>query len=206
VVGIGAYSDSLRFRREVAADLGVPRQLVSGYVGGEHGAYLIPLWSSVRVYGLDDGEVQEAVARMRSPGDYAAFLQSVTTARESIKHLLTTDTPAAFEAIEQMPPDVRVLLRPELTHLSGAKTVLATANVTVDMIRQILEGREMSVAGQAVLEGDGVYGIRGVLGVPLIVSNQGIVRILTPPLWQEEARALHEAAAAIRQKIERWTA
>jgi malate dehydrogenase len=40
VVGIGAYSDSLRFRREVAAELGVPRQLVSGFVAGEHGTYL----------------------------------------------------------------------------------------------------------------------------------------------------------------------
>ena len=63
----------------------------------------------------------------------------------------------------------------------------------------------MSVAGQVMLEGDGVYGIRGVLGMPLLVSHQGVVRVLAPPVWQEEARALHEAAAAISEKIARWT-
>lgn len=76
--------------------------------------------------------------------------------------------------------------------------------MTVDMVTQILEGREMSVAGQVKTEGDGVWGIRGVLGVPLIVSNQGVVRVLAPLVWQDEARALHEAALAISQKIDGW--
>ena len=204
VIGMGAYSDTLRFRREIAADLGVPRQLVAGYVAGEHGANLVPLWSSVRVYGLDDGETEAAVRALRRGGTSEDFPKRVREARESVQHLLDTDTRAAFEAVETMPPDVRVQLRPEMTHLSGSKTVMATANVTVDMARQILEGREMSVAGQVMLEGDGVYGIRGALGMPLIVSNQGVVRVLAPPVWQEEARALHEAAAAIGAKIARW--
>ena len=204
VIGIGAYSDSLRFRREVTAELGVPRQLVSGYVGGEHGTNLVPLWSSVRVYGLDGDETAAAVSALRGDGTAGDYPARVAAARESIQHLILTDTRSAFEAVELMPPDVRVQVRPELTHLSGSRTVMATANVTVDMVRQMMEGREMSVAGQVMLEGDGVYGIRGALGVPLIVSNQGVVRVLAPPLWQEEARALHEAAAAITEKITRW--
>ncbi|MGD1899946.1 MAG: hypothetical protein ACFB16_23740, partial [Phormidesmis sp.] len=32
VIGVGSYSDTLRFRREIAADLGVRRQLVQGFV------------------------------------------------------------------------------------------------------------------------------------------------------------------------------
>ncbi len=204
VIGIGAYSDSLRFRREIAADLGVPRQLVSGYVAGEHGANLVPLWSSVRVYGLNDAETAAAVESLRGGGRLEDYPARVQAARESIQHLVLTETRAAFEAVETFPPDIRVQLRPELTHLSGARTVMATANVTVDMVRQMLEGREMSVAGQVMLEGEGVYGIRGVLGLPLLVSNQGVVRILSPPLWQEEARALHEAATAITEKVTRW--
>ena len=205
VIGIGAYSDSLRFRREIAADLGVPRQLVSGYVAGEHGTHLVPLWSSVRVYGLDDEETAAAVRALRGGGTAADYPARVAAARDSLRPLLLSDTRAAFEVVETMPPDVRVQLRPELTHLSGSRTVMATANVTVDMVRQMMEGREMSVAGQVMLEGEGVYGIRGALGMPLIVSHQGVVRVLAPPVWQEEARALHEAAAAIGEKIARWT-
>src|SRR5205807_1895365 len=68
VVGIGAYSDSLRFRREIAYDLGTPRQLVSGFVAGEHGPNLTPLWSSVRVYGFAEEETAEAVAHLRGAG------------------------------------------------------------------------------------------------------------------------------------------
>jgi len=205
VIGIGAYSDSLRFRREIAADLGVPRQFISGYVAGEHGMNLVPLWSSVRVYGRDGSETDAAVRALRGSGTSGDYPKRVQAARESIQPLFQTDIRAAYEAVEAMPPDVRVQIRPELTHLSGARTVMATANVTVDMVRQMTEGREMSVAGQVMLDGDGVYGIRGVLGTPLIVSHQGVVCVLAPPVWQEEARALHEAAAAIASKIARWT-
>jgi malate dehydrogenase len=205
VVGIGAYSDSLRFRREVATDLGAPRQLVSGFAAGEHGANLIPLWSSVRVYGFDAEETADAVARMRGDAPLAEFTARVRTAHESIAPLLLTDTRQAFERVNRMPPDIRVLVRPYLTHLSGSKTVMATANVTVDMVRQIMEGREMSVAGQVMLEGDGFYGIKGAFGVPLIVSNQGVVRVQTPSIWSEEVVALHQAAVEIGRKIARWT-
>ncbi len=205
VIGIGAYSDSLRFRREIAAGLGVPRQLVSGYVAGEHGANLVPLWSSVRVYGLDDPETAAAVEGVRGPGTLAEYPARVAAARKSIEHLASADTRRAFEAIEALPPDIRVQLRPELTHLSGSRTVMATANVTVDMVRQMMEGREISVAGQVLLEdGGGAYGLRGVMGLPLLVSNRGVVRVLSPPLWDEEAAALSQAAAAVAEKVDRW--
>ena len=206
VIGMGAYSDSLRFRREVAADLGVPRQLVSGYVAGEHGSSLVPLWSSVRVYGLTADETTAAVERLRTGGEYAHFQAQVAAARRSIHSLLTTDIVQAFDRIEAMPADVRVLLRPELTHLSGAKTVMATANATVDMVRQIVEGREISGAGQVSLDGLSAYGLRGVMGLPLILSNQGVVRVQTPPLWPAEEQALHESADAIARKLADWKA
>ena len=82
---------------------------------------------------------------------------------------------------------------------------MATANVTVDMVRQMMEGREISVAGQVLLEdGGGAYGLCGVMGLPLLVSNRGVVRVLSPPLWNEEAAALSQAAAAVAEKVDRW--
>jgi malate dehydrogenase len=204
VVGIGAYSDSLRFRREVANDLGTPRQLVSGYVVGEHGTHLVPLWSSVRIHGQSEAESASSVWHVRGGFGLDGFWQRVREAQESIAHLLTTETRSAFEEVERMPADIRVLLRPVLTHLSGSKTVMATANVTVDVLRQIIEGREMSVAGQTLLETDAFYGVRGAFGVPLLLSNQGIVRVISPPLWDEEIVAVHRAADAIQRKVSGW--
>ena len=65
VIGMGAYSDSLRFRWEIAHDLGLGRQRVHGYVLGEHGDHMVPLWSSVRVQGLSPAEWRAAEQRLR---------------------------------------------------------------------------------------------------------------------------------------------
>jgi malate/lactate dehydrogenase len=81
----------------------------------------------------------------------------------------------------------------------------------VDMVRQIGERREISVAGQIMLDGintygQNAYGLKGVMGLPLILSNQGVVRVQTPTLWPEEERALSDASRAISQKIAAWRA
>ena len=64
VIGIGAYQDSLRFRREIAADLGVRRQRVHAFVLGEHGENLYPMWNTVQVYGMDDEELESVIQRL----------------------------------------------------------------------------------------------------------------------------------------------
>ena len=53
VIGMGAWLDTLRFRREIAVSLGVRRHRVGGFVAGQHGDDLVPLWSTVRISGLD---------------------------------------------------------------------------------------------------------------------------------------------------------
>src|SRR5256884_1512900 len=68
VIGVGGYSDSLRFRREIAHDLGVRRQLVHAFVVGEHGGNMVPLWSSVRILGRDGGQAVADVDRLRGEG------------------------------------------------------------------------------------------------------------------------------------------
>ncbi len=64
------------------------------------------------MYGLDDAETTAAISALRGGGTAADFPDRVAQARDSIQHLFLTDTRAAFEAVETMPPDVRVQIRP----------------------------------------------------------------------------------------------
>ena len=52
VISTGTNLESLRFRSKLARTLGVPVSEVKGWVGGEHGDAAIPLWSTVRIFGL----------------------------------------------------------------------------------------------------------------------------------------------------------
>src|SRR5580693_4035509 len=54
-VGIGAQQDSLRSARAIASKLGVHRSLVRASVLGEHGDWMVPMWSSVYLT-VDDSE------------------------------------------------------------------------------------------------------------------------------------------------------
>lgn len=50
---------------------------------------------------------------------------------------------------------------------------------------------------------DGYLGITDVcLSIPVVVGASGVVRVLHPPLNEEETQALHQAAAAVRQGIQ----
>ena len=94
------------------------------------------------------------------------FAEICARERRAVSELLEPGEVAeAFTRVDTLPPDVRVVVKPYVTHLSGSKTVLATANVTVDLVSTLLDGREVLVAGQAMLEGD-FHGLRGPLGVP----------------------------------------
>ena len=199
VIGIGAYSDTLRFRREIAATLGVRRQRVSGFMLGEHGDAQVPVWSSVQIHGMDAAELAQTVERLRQ-GIRAGGLRGGVRPGAA-GHGETCSRPAgrvaeAFTRVDTLPPDVRVVVKPYVTHLSGSKTVLATANVTVDLVSTLLDGREVLVAGQAMLEGD-FYGMHGPFGVPVVVGANGISRVVEIPL----AEAEHTQLAAISRRL-----
>ena len=51
VISAGNHLDTLRMRAKIADMLKVPYCAVDGYVGGEHGAKMTILWSTVKVYG-----------------------------------------------------------------------------------------------------------------------------------------------------------
>ena len=204
VIGIGAYSDTLRFRREIAAALGVRRQRVSGFMLGEHGDAQVPVWSSVQVHGMDAAELAATVARLRHDATLDDFAETCLRERNAVTDLLKAGrVAAAFARVDTLAPDVRVIVKPYVTHLSGSKTVLATASVTVDLVRTLLDGREVLVAGQAMLAGD-FYGMHGPLGVPVVAGANGISRVVEIPLTDQEHACLEAISRRMQTQVDGW--
>ncbi len=204
VIGIGAYSDTLRFRREIAAALGVRRQRVSGFMLGEHGDAQVPVWSSVQVHGMDAAELAATVSRLRHDATLDDFAETCLRERKVVTELLLAGRVAeAFTRVDTLAPDVRVIVKPYVTHLSGSKTVLATASVTVDLVRTLLDGREVLVAGQAMLAGD-FYGMHGPLGVPVVAGANGISRVVEIPLTDQEHDRLASISRRMQEQVGSW--
>jgi malate dehydrogenase len=204
VLGIGAYSDTLRFRREIAADLGVRRQRVGGFMIGEHGDGQIPVWSSVQIHGMEADELATTIATLRKGHTLEDFAALCARERQVLSGLLHEGRVAeAFARVDTLPPDARVVVKPYVTHLSGAKTVMATANVTVDLLRTLLDGREVLVAGQVMLHDD-FYGLSGPLGVPVIAGPGGIARVVEIPLDDGERAQIETIGHAVQRKVAAW--
>ncbi len=204
VIGIGAYSDTLRFRAEIAAALGVRRQRVSGFMLGEHGDAQVPIWSSVQIHGMDAAELAATVARLRHHATLDDFAETCQRERRATTDLLAAGQVAeAFARVDTLAPDVRVIVKPYVTHLSGSKTVLATASVTVDLVRTLLDGREVLVAGQAMLAGD-FYGLHGPLGVPVVAGANGISRVVEIPLADQELDRLGAISRRMQEQVGGW--
>jgi malate dehydrogenase len=204
VIGIGAYQDSLRFRREIAADLGVRRQRVHAFVLGEHGENLYPMWNTIQVYGMDDEELDCVVQRLSQKRTYDDYRVDLAAARhEMIKLLDEGKTREAFNLAYRLPPDLRTILVPFLTYLSGAKTSIATAHVVGDLVHTIMEGREVLVAGQVALRGE-CFNINTVMGMPIIVGQQGWIQIVKPDMSESDASYLKQIAMEISARIKEW--
>ena len=204
VIGIGAYQDALRFRREIAADLGVRRQRVGGFMIGEHGDAQVPLWSSVSVVGVDKESIAPTLTNLRRGTENDDFTRVCQTERETLRALVASgEIKEAFAHVDAQSPDVRVVLKPYVTHLSGAKTVNATANVTVDLVKTLLDGYDALIAGQVVLQGDW-HGLRGTLGVPVIASAAHGMRPVEIPLTPGEHEQVRRVSGEINAKLNDW--
>ena len=205
VIGIGAYSDTLRFRQEIAADIGVRRQRVSGFMLGEHGDAQVPVWSSVQIHGMSPTERETAFERLRQGVRPEDFARVVAAERREVSALLRAGRVAdAFKRADALPPDVRVIVKPYITHFCGSKTVLATANVTVDLLGTLYDGKEVLVAGQAMLEPGDFHGLAGPLGVPLVLGTGGISRVVPIPLADAEHAQLADASKHIHRNVQTW--
>lgn len=207
VIGMGAWLDTLRFRHEIATSLGMRRQAIGGFVAGQHGDDLVPLWSSVRITGQTVDERMLAVRKLRGDRTLDAFGSEIAAAKRTLSELAMTDMHAAFAVIDQWPPDLRAVARPWLTHQSGAKTASGTAGATVDLVDTIYDGREIVVAGQVALAGEvSVAGrpVHGVVGVPIVLGPEGWTRVLLDQLPPDEETRLAHSIDHIHRSLAEW--
>lgn len=201
VIGMGAWLDTLRLRREVAKSLGMRRHRISGFATGQHGNGVVPLWSSLRIVGLDADERRAAVARIRGRRSLDAFADEIRTAQAQLMETASRDVGAAFDLVETLPPDLRMVVGAWMTHQSGARTAVGTANATVELVATLMDGRDIVVAGQVDLDGEVTLEggpVRGVLGVPVVLGPEGWSSVLLDPLAPDEERML----AATHRHIE----
>ena len=132
------------------------------------------------------------------------FSEDIAQARSNIdKLIIEGKIHEAFILAEQYPPDIRVVLKSDITHFSGSKTVTGTVNATLELIKTITLGHDAFISGQIKLEGE-FYGMYGTLGVPFVVGNSGVEKVLEIPLEREENQLLMQNAKIINQKIAEW--
>lgn len=207
VIGMGAYSDSARFRWEIASDLGIRRQRVRGYVLGEHGNGMVPIWSSVRVQGMTDREwrlVEPTLRRGLRTEDYPAAL--LAHQRRLIDMIVSDPQNGALKAlhsIRDLPPDLRVPLKPFAIHYTDAKTQTATAAATVELVKAVLEGRRVEVSAQYMHQGEN--GLHGPCGGRVLLA--GTVLQVMPDrdeMTDAERTLVERAAQAVQEKINQW--
>lgn len=206
VIGMGAFSDSLRFRGEIAQDLGIRRQRVHGYMLGEHGAGMVPLWSTIRVQGMSSEEWQQAQKRLRRGLTTAEFSGRLQQEQRKLSKIMLDDpgqgAQRLLEHVDKLPPDLRVPLKSLAIHYTKAKTINATASATVDMLTAILEGRPIEIAAQYQHQGES--GIHGPFGNRVIIAER-VNRLLPLEGYSDqEMELIRAAASSVQVKIKGW--
>ena len=110
----------------------------------------------------------------------------------------------AYEYIAALSPDLRVALKPLVTHYSEAKTIVATAHATVDLVEAVLRGASIEVAAQFQHEGE--FGLHGPCGARLIVADRVEQLLSLEGCTDEEIALLHASNRAVQSKIAQWCA
>lgn len=207
VIGMGAYSDSARFRWEIASDLGIRRQRVRGYMLGEHGNGMVPIWSSVRVQGMTEQEWQLLEPRLRRDLRTADFPAALAHHQRRMIEMISADhTHGAIQALDyvrELPPDLRVPLKPFAIHYTDAKTQTATAAATVELVKAVLEGRRVEVSAQYMHEGEN--GLHGPCSGRVLLA--GTVQRVMPDrdgMTEDERNLVEQSAHNINAKIAQW--
>jgi malate dehydrogenase len=198
ILGAAAWSDSLRFRREIAADLGVTRPQVDAEMWGQHGDHLVPMWSTIHVRGVEQSRIDDLVGRATQDRTLADLPGEIRAARAHALSLIERgDVPAAYAFVQAQLPDVRAAIKPFFTHFTAGRTTeLATAHAVTDVVGFIGSGVKMAIPAQVLLDGEW-SGLHGPVAVPVLTDPTGWSQVVPEEISSEEQAALVAAASAI---------
>lgn len=212
VVGAGSYSDTLRLRREFADGLLAfggelaHRPIVSGYMLGEHGPGIVPIWSSLRAYGVDADTWSRYLRHARGGRQIGDLNAHATAARGRLSELLAAHQgEEAFMFVTQLPPDVRAIVKPWFAHWSG-RTSTVTAHSVVDLISELRSGHRVLLPLQVAFGAQDWPGGGGVLGLPVDIDLEGWHRTVPLDLAPDEEAALEASRIATRRSLDAWQA
>lgn len=198
LLGAAAWSDSLRFRREIAADLGIKRPMVDAEMWGQHGDHLVPIWSGVRARGVEQSRFDELVGRATAGRALADFPEEIRSTRDHALTLIKQNAiGAAYSFIQQQQPDVRAAIKPFFTHFTAGRTTeLATAHAVADVVGFLAGGMRATIPAQVILDNEWP-GLGGPLAVPVLMEPHGWSQVVLENISPDERRALEDAMVAI---------
>jgi len=200
VLGSGAFFDSLRFRREIASELNIPRQHVAGLTLGKHGLAQVPCWSTVRLAGFARGE--ERMLRldaMRTHGlQRMPSFSDVRSLAHKIRDLtLNGEVLKATGMVNQQSADLRSALRKYVSYFAGPMYPrVGLAEAVSALVGDILNGRERVAAAQVMVQGE-FLNLHGVIGAPIVIGGSGI-KVAPIDLANEEQEAIWKAAKEVQ--------
>ena len=203
LIGAAAWSDSLRLRRELAAELGVRRTMVQAQMWGQHGDHLVPIWSQVTARGVSEQQLADVIGAIRNGRSLLDLPGEIQASRSRALELIESgDVAAAYTFIQSHPPDIRAAVKPFFTHFTAGRTTeLATAHAVVDIVEFLARGTPVAIPAQVMLEGEfpniTADGLTGPLAVPVLTSPSGWSQVVEEPIADDEAAALRAAAAAV---------
>jgi len=198
VIGMGAQQDSLRFARAIARDLGISRHEVRASVLGEHGQWMVPLWSSVE---LVDSPLpaHNSLERLKKMSQVLPLRERVHALQEEVNELIQANrVPEAYEAARRALPDARVFIEPFITYHCMHSTPNATANATLQCLTAALGEEKSRVHAQVLLEGD-VLDLHGVCGIPITLLCGGWKQEALYHLTRAESEMVHHAVDSINE-------
>lgn len=202
VLGAAGWSDTLRFRHELARELGVSRRAVGAFVLGQHGDHMVPAWSLVTVRGVPGSEVERTVARARRGRSLADLPEEIVAERTRlVERLRSGRVEEAHDAVAALPVDLRVAVKPFFTNFtSGRTTEAVTAHAAADLVASFVDGVWRTLPAQ-VATGGRWLGITSPLAAPVTLGPDGWLDPLPLQLADDELTALRVADGAVGASI-----